>query len=136
MNTMFQRLVTDKIRMLFKKYLSTFLLGSLLIFISCESETVEPVGLRISNAEIFVDCKDSVFTGATSDYEIVYDIDNPFVASVRGDKVIGQHVGSTTIRAVSNGISQEIEVNVLSVNTLFDYPINDYTNGKEFYKDK
>ncbi|MFC0877526.1 hypothetical protein ACE01N_13070 [Saccharicrinis sp. FJH2] len=136
MNSFFLRPFTIITQRLLKNYLPLLLFGSLLAFISCDSEPDEPVGLRISNSEISVSYNDSVFTGAQSDYEIYYDIDNQFIASISGDNVIGEHVGKTTITAISNGVSENILVNVQSVNHLFEYPINDYSNGKEFYKDK
>lgn len=119
----------------FRRVFSFLLYSIILTNLSCES-TDSPKGLNIKNSQISVDFKDSTFIGASSDYEISYYVQDPFIVSIEGDKLIGRHVGSTTITASSNGETKDIKVTVLSISNMLQHPIEDYANGKEFYRDK
>lgn len=104
-------------------------------FIQCKQDE-ETKGLTVDFTRIEVDCKDSVLTGVTSDFDISYTIDDPYIASIKGNFVVGKHVGSTVLTATSNNESQDIWVEVNSAYQLFPHPIDDYANGKEYYRNK
>ena len=120
--------------------LSTYLYRMLFIFISvgfialtsCESDE-SPQELELLNSLIILNFQDSIETGATSDFDIEYSISDPYIATIENNIIKGRHVGRTSIIVTSNNISKGMRVEVLSVNKLFDLPVRDYSNGKEYY---
>ena len=117
------------------KILFIFISVIFITFSSCESDD-GPQQLKIKNPQLIINFQDSVHSGATSDFDIEYTVDDPFIATVENNYIKGRHVGTTSVNVTSNDITENLLINVLSVYQLFDHPISNYDNGMEYYRNK
>ncbi len=113
-----------------------YVVGCILMLCAACEETKEmiPQQLQIENHNLSINFNDTVFTGATSDYVIQYSIEDPYIARIQNDYLVGKHVGETQLTVSSNGTTEMINVTVNSIYQLFEFYVEDYSNGKAYYK--
>lgn len=109
-----------------KKLLLVTILSSI-IFLKCSKEETKPQELLVSTINISFYSGDTLRINAISDFNIVYNSDNEFHATVSSSGLVtGIKVGETIINITSNGISKEISVEVLPRQELFPGLILDW----------
>lgn len=110
-----------------KKFLPA-LLFCITIFVSCEENEPKPQELEVSTSKISLNSGGNESILATSDFDILYESENEFHATVTSQgEVTAVKVGSTNIIVTSNSKVESVEVEVLPLYNTYPTPIIDWS---------
>jgi len=103
----------------------------IIICISCEESEPKPQELEVSTTKISLNSGYSENIVSISDFDILYESENDFHASVSNlGKVTAVKVGNTTVKVSSNGKSINVLVEVIPLYTTYPTPIIDWNKTR------